>query len=189
MSIFSSLFSKQVNLEPSADAVQEHKTLPEIREEDFVDNTEPTEQKTYSVEFGTKLPIDVIYGFLKENYDEKGFRDALTNPDKSYKEKNLAIIRSSLAVKFKQVMLKYEDLLHEIDYLIKSRGDAGLVGMVELLKSKKETYEKHVDELKKMKQDLDKEEPYMTGIFTSYEVGFLRGLASLTLTNLNIDTI
>lgn len=164
-------------------------TLPEIKEVDFIDNSEPSENadSTYSVEFGSKLPIDIIYGFLKEDYENKAYHDALTNPDRSYKETNIAIIRSNLEVKFKQVMLKYEDMLRDIDFHIQSRGQAGLTDIVELLKSRKETYEKHLEEIKKMKQDLDKEELYMTGIFKSYEVGFTRGLASLSLHNLKID--
>lgn len=163
--------------------------LPEIKEEDFIDNSDPSlnDSTVYSVEFGSKLPIDIIYGFLKENYENKAYNDALTNPDKSYKETNIEIIRSNLEVKFKQVMLKYEDMLREINFHIHSRGQAGLTDIVELLLSKKDTYEKHVEELKKMKQDLDKQELYMIGIFKSYEVGFTRGLASLSLHNLKID--
>ncbi|AHF14192.1 hypothetical protein [Niabella soli] len=166
-------------------------SLPEIREEDFIDNTNPTEENTttYSVEFGSKLPIDIIYSFLKEDYEHKAYNDALTNPDKSYKDANLAIIHSNLEIKFKQVFLKYEDMLREIHFHIHSRGQAGLTDIVELLKSRQSTYEKHLEELKKMKEDLDKEELYMVGIFKSYEVGFTRGLASLSLHNLKIDSV
>jgi hypothetical protein len=84
-------------------------------------------------------------------------------------------------------MLKYEDMLRDIDFHIQSRGQSGLTDIVELLKSKKETYLKHVEEIKQMKQDLDKKELYMIGVFKSYEVGFTRGLASLSLHNLKID--
>ena len=133
------------------------------------------------------MPIDIIYGFLKENYENKAYHDALTSPDRSYKETNIAIIRSNLEVKFKQVMLRYEDMLREIEFHIQSRGQAGLTDIVELLKSRRETYQKHLEEIKKMKQDLDRGELYMIGIFKSYEVGFTRGLASLSLHNLKID--
>ena len=169
--------------------LEEKNALPEIKEEDFIDNSEPSgqENSTYSVDFGSKLPIDIIYGFLKENYENKAYHDALTSPDRSYKETNIAIIRSNLEVKIKQVLLKYEDMLRDIEFHIQSRGQAGLTDIVELLKSKKVTYEKHLEEIKKMKQDLDKEELYMIGIFKSYEVGFTRGLASLSLYNLKID--
>ncbi|HEX2937217.1 MAG TPA: hypothetical protein VHO72_17815 [Bacteroidales bacterium] len=158
-----------------------------VSKSDF-DHSEPVSDNTnYAAEFGAKLPIDIIYGFLTENFETKAYNDALTNPDKSYKETNIAIIRSNLEVKFKQVMLKYEDMLREIDFHIQSREQAGLTDIVGLLESKKDTYEKHVEELKKMKQDLDKDELYMTGIFKSYEAGFTRGLASLSLHNLRID--
>ncbi|MEA4850036.1 MAG: hypothetical protein VB126_01085 [Paludibacter sp.] len=163
--------------------------LPEINEADFIDNSEPSERESasYSVEFGSKLPIDIIYGFLKEDYENKAYHDALTSPDRSYKDTNISIIKSNLEVKFKQVILKYEDMLRDIEFHIQSRGQAGLTDIVDLLKSKKQTYEKHLEELKKMKQDLDNEELYMIGIFKSYEVGFTRGLASLSLHNLKID--
>lgn len=162
--------------------------LPEIKEDAFIDNSEPAdESSTYLLEYGSKLPIDIIYGFLKEDYETKAYTDALTNPDKSYKEANIAIIHSRLEIKFKQVFLKYEDMLREIEFHIHSRGQAGLTDVVELLRSKKTTYEKHVEELKRMKEDLEKEELYMTGLFKSYEVGFTRGLASLSLHSLKID--
>jgi hypothetical protein len=172
-----------------ADIFENKNELPDIKEEDFIDKSEPLEQgnSTYTVEFGSKLPIDIIYGFLKEDYENKAYKDALTNPDKSYKDTNLAIIRSNLEIKFKQVLLKYDDMLRDIDFHIHSRGQAGLTDIVDLLKSKKVTYEKHMSELRKMKEDLDNGELYMTGIFKSYEVGFSRGLASLSLHNLKID--
>jgi len=164
--------------------------VPEIKREDFVDDSAPTQDSYFSQnEFGTKQPIDIIYSFLKEDYESKAYRDALTNPDKSYKETNLAIIRSNLEVKFKQVMLKYEDMLRDVDFHIQSRSEAGLTDVVELLKSKKQTYQNHIEELKKMKHDLDNNELYMTGIFKSYEVGFTRGLASLSFQNFKIDII
>ena len=173
---------QESNLEPK-------ESLPEIREQDFINNSEPSEQQksTYSFGFGTKLPIDIIYGFLKEDYESKAYHDALTNPDKSYKETNMVIIRSNLEVKFKQVILKYEDMLRDINFHILSRGQAGLTDIVDLLKSKKDTYEKHLEELKNMKKDLNNNELYMIGIFKSYEVGFTRGLAAISMHNLKID--
>jgi len=182
------LFDRHRKGQIQEDNHDEQSTLPEIREEDFIDKSEPSEQhSTYSVEFGSKLPIDIIYGFLKEDYENKAYNDALTNPDKSYKEINLSIIRSNLEIKFNQISLKYSDMLREIDFHIQSRSEAGLTDLVEFLKSRKTTYIKHVEELTKMRQDLEKGELYMIGIFKSYEVGFIRGMASISLHNLKID--
>ncbi|MBZ4192551.1 hypothetical protein [Niabella beijingensis] len=186
---FFDLFRKQVPVPAEIPDEARSNTLPEIKESDFIDDSDPVEENgaTYSVVFGSKLPIDIIYGFLKEDYENKAYNDALTNPDQSYKAANLDIVRSNLEIKFKQVFLKYEDMLRDIDFHILSRGQAGLTDIVELLRSKQNTYEKHVEELKKMKEDLDKGALYMMGIFKSYEVGFTRGLASLSLHNLKID--
>lgn len=182
------LFKKKQAVQ--ADNSQIKSSLPEIKEEGFIDNGEPSEHNnsSYSLEYGSKLPIDIIYAFLKDDYENKAYNDAITNPDKSYKETNLAIIRSSLEIKFKQVSLRYEDMLREIDFHIQSRSQAGLTDLVELLKCRKVTCQKHIEEIQKMKTDLDNEELYMIGIFKSYEVGFTRGLASLSLHNFKIDT-
>lgn len=180
---FFDLFKKKVD--SNNDNHNPNNELPEIKEDVFIDNTEPSE-KSESIAFGLKPPIEIIYNYLTEDYEIKAYNDALTNPDKSYKDTNLEIIRSKLEVKFKQVLLAYDNMLREIEFHIKSRSQAGLTDLVEQLRVKKATYEMHVQQIHKMKEDLDSGELYMIGIFKSYEVGFLRGLASLSLTNLNM---
>lgn len=182
------VFKKKTEVQETSN-INSAGNLPEIKEEDFIDNSEPTvnSNSVYSIEFGSKLPIDIIYGFLKEDYESKAYHDALSNPDKSYKETNLAIIRSTLEVRIKQVTLRYKDMLREIDFHIQTRSQAGLTDLVEQLKARKETYLSHVEEINTMKEDLANERLYMIGIFKSYEVGFTRGLASLTIHNLKID--
>ena len=59
---------------------------PEIREEDFIDNSEPEGNKSedvYQVAYGTGFAIDLIYGFLKRDFEQKGFDDAMVNPESS----------------------------------------------------------------------------------------------------------
>ena len=134
-----------------------------------------------SITYGTGKPIDLIYNFLKDDYESKGYDDALTNPDTSYKEMNKSMIKSSLEIKFKQVHRKYEDDLRTIDFHINSRKEAGLVELVKELETKKEILLQHVKELNTMEQDFINEAPYMMGMLFSYERGFLRGLAALSL--------
>ena len=134
-----------------------------------------------TITYGTGKPIDLIYNFLKEDYESKGYDDALTNPDTSYKEMNKSMIKSSLEIKFKQVHRKYEDDLRTIDFHINSRKEAGLVELVKELETKKEILLQHVTELNTMEQDFINEAPYMMGMLFSYERGFLRGLAALSL--------
>ena len=91
-----------------------------------------------TIAYGTGKPIDVIYNYLKDDYESKGYNDALTNPDSSYKEMNKSMIKSTLEVKFKQVRLRYEDDLQTIEFHITSRKEAGLIELVKELETKKD---------------------------------------------------
>lgn len=144
-------------------------------------NEEKPVNKTITITYGTGKAIDLIYNFLKDDYESKGYDDALTNPDSSYKEMNKSMIKSSLEVKFKQVRRRYEDDLRTIDFHINSRKEAGLIELVKELETKKEILLQHVKELNTMEQDFMNEAPYMMGMIFSYERGFLRGMAALSL--------
>mgnify|MGYP006391486755 FL=1 len=156
---------------------------PTLEQEVLVDETneEKSVNNMITISYGTGKPIDLIYKFLKDDYESKGYDDALSNPDTSYREMNKSMIKSSLEVKFKQVHRKYEDDLRTIDFHINSRKEAGLVELVKELETKKEILLQHVKELNTMEQDFINEAPYMMGMLFSYERGFLRGLAALSL--------
>lgn len=148
-----------------------------------IDETESNRDRTsvVSIKYGTGMPIDLIYSFLKEDYEARGYDDALSNPDVSYKEMNKSMIRSNLEIKFRQVRLRYSDDLRNLDFHIKSRSEAGLVDLVKQLEMEKNMLLQHVEELNKMEQDFQDNVPYMTGMLLSYERGFLRGLGALSL--------
>jgi hypothetical protein len=99
---------------------------------------------------------------------------------------NKKLIVSNLKVLFKQTKQTYTDNLNRTDFHISSRSQAGLVDIVELLKNQKNMLVDHLKEVVKMEEDLEKEEDYMIGMLLSYERGFLRGLAALSLETLNI---
>lgn len=183
---FFNFFKKSSTTENSTENTH---PLPEIKEEDFIDNSEPSDNnsETYYISIGSRLPIDIIYTFLKEDYENKAYEDALKSPDKSYMSANINLLKSTLEIKFKQVLLKYDTMLDEINFHIDSRAQAGLTDIVDLLSTKKKIYLKHVEAVHKMHEDLNNNEPYMTGIFTSYEIGFKRGLSALTILNLKIE--
>ena len=173
----------------SVEQTKDENPLPEINESDFVDYSDPSKsnQETYYINIGSNLPIDVIYTFLKEDYESKAYQDALNNPDRSYMNANIDLLKSTLSIKFKQILLKYDTMLDVLHYHIDTRKQAGLTDVVDLLETKKKIYTKHVDTIQKMKEDLASNEPYMTRIFTSYEIGFKRGLSALTILNLKIE--
>jgi len=171
MGVFDFFRRKPVLEQPT---VEQNVLVKETNDEKEVNNV-------VTITYGTGKAIDLIYNFLKDDYESKGYDDALTNPDTSYKEMNKAMIKSSLEVKFKQVRRRYDDDLHTIDFHINSRKEAGLIELVKELETKKEILLQHVKELNTMEQDFMNEAPYMMGMLYSYERGFLSGLAALSL--------
>mgnify|MGYP000561198248 CR=1 FL=1 len=182
MSLFN-LFRKQQEV-----VVENPAMVEELAENgnQVTDETESDEKDNSSViiKYGTGMPIDLVFSFLKEDYETKGYDDALSNPDISYKEMNKSMIRSNLEIKFHQVKLRYTDDLRNLDFHIKSRSEAGLVDLVKQLEMEKEMLLQHIEELDKMEQDFQENVPYMTGMLLSYERGFLKGLGALSLEQL-----
>lgn len=174
-------FKRSTSVAPVAGASKEAYNSETQKAETTSDPANSVETGSGVIGYETGMPIDLIYYYLKEDNEKKGYDDALCNPDNSYKEMNKSLIRSNLEVKFKQVVLKYTDDLRAIDFHIESRSQAGLVDVVEQLKSKKETLQKHMSILVEMEDDLRKDAPYMLGMLMSYERGFLKGLAAISL--------
>ena len=91
MGVFDFFRRKQAVVEP---IIEQDVLVNETNEEKPVNNI-------VTITYGTGKPIDLIYNFLKDDYESKGYDDALTNPDTSYKEMNKSMIKSSLEIKFK----------------------------------------------------------------------------------------
>ena len=99
MGIFDYFKKKQISVPKEED--ENTQNLPEIKKEDFVDESNPLDRgNTVTINYGTGMPIDLIYSELKEDYEQKGYEDAICNPDMSYKEMNLSIIRHNIEIKF-----------------------------------------------------------------------------------------
>lgn len=179
MGFWGNLFGARKKAVSEGDTVKE--SLPEIKESEFIDNSDPNEEDKVSVVYGTSMPIDIIYQYLKEDFETKGYEDALCNPDSSYKEMNKQILRNNLEVKLQQVKLRYSDDLKELEFHIDSRSKAGLVDIVEQLKTRHSILAEHLSIIEKMEQELADNTGYMTGMLLSYDRGFLRGLGALSL--------
>jgi hypothetical protein len=142
---------------------------------------------TKESELTVSMPLDEIYKYLRIDFESRGYDDAMSNPDISYRDMNKLLLVSNLKVLFKQVKQIYIDNLKTTDFHIKSREQAGLIDIVELLKNRKETLENHLTEINKMETDLENNVDYMVGMLLSYERGFLRGLAALSLETLKLQ--
>ncbi len=185
MGLFDVLFgtTKKSDQASEISAKPDEQIVPEIKEPNGANNGVPL---TREAELTVSMPLDEIYKYLRVDFESRGYDDAMSNPDTSYRDMNKQLIVSNLKVLFKQIKQIYIDNLKTTDFHIKSREQAGLIDIVELLKNRKETLDNHLNEINKMETDLDGKEDYMVGMLLSYERGFLRGLAALSLETLKL---
>ena len=183
MSIFS-FFTKQTG-QQSAPALESETTsketanLPEIKKEDFVDDSEPEPESIYvTIKYGTGMPIDAIYAYIKDDYEQMGYDDAMCNADIQYKESKKEIIINKLKVLFEQVRLRYKGDIRDIEVYIDTVEAQGITSTASTLKARKETFNEHLRKIDEMKESLVKREKNMLNMVASYQRGFLKGVSA-----------
>lgn len=153
--------------------------LPEIRREDFVDDSEPNlESNTITIKYGTGMPIDAIYAYIQDDYEQEGYSDAMRNADMAYKESKKEIIKNGLKMLFEQVRLRYESDIRDINVQIDIVDIQGLTTSSMSLKARRDTYNEHLKKINDMELSLDREDKKMMNMIASYERGFLKGVAA-----------
>ncbi|MFV0419452.1 MAG: hypothetical protein ACK5KT_12065 [Dysgonomonas sp.] len=186
MGFFSRLFANEQQ-QPVIEE-EEKKPLPEIKREDFVDDTDPNEDKGIMyIKYGTGMPIDAVYAYVEKDYEQEGYDDAICNPDSSYKESRKIIIRSGLNRRFEQVRLRYKNDLREIDVQISTVEQQGMMNTSSVLRARRETYSEHLAKIDEMEKRLKEDDIQLLSMLDSYDRGFLRGLAAISQTFLKQD--
>lgn len=150
-------------------------------EEQFVDNSEPN-----NIEENVKVyNLDEIYDYASVDFEQRGYQDALTNPDTSYKEENIDLLLMDLEIRVQRAALFYSNLLLDLDFHILSRKDAGLIDTVKQLESQKNKIIDSQSQVEKIKVEFSEEDGLHKRITFSYKRGFNRGLASMSTNLLN----
>lgn len=127
--------------------------------------------------------LETIYNFLQADFESRGYNDALTNPDDSYKSDNLLLIKYDLQIIIHRVNTYHEDLLRELDFHILSRSRAGLIDLVEEMKNRKEMINEHVQKVMHIKNDMENEFGMVQRVLLSYQRGFMKGLSAISQSN------
>jgi hypothetical protein len=97
----------------------------------------------------TNLPVngekglDTVYAFFLNDYEPRGYNDALTNPDESYKSDNITLLNHELLILIERTSTYYEDLAKEMEFHISTRSRAGLIDLVEELKIRMQIINDH----------------------------------------------
>lgn len=149
--------------------------VQEIPKNIFIEEAEHVEVDSNKVN-----GIESVYTFLLEDFEVRGYNDALTNPDDSYKLDNLKLLAQDLDILIQKVETFYQDRMKVLNFHIGSRSRAGLVDLVEELKTHKEMLIDHMNKLEVIKQANNNKSGATQRIALSYQRGFMRGLSTIT---------
>jgi hypothetical protein len=127
--------------------------------------------------------IDVIFDYLEVDYEQKGYNDAIINPDMSNRDDGVKLLKSNLQIIIQRVNTYYTDLIFTLDFHISTRTNAGLIDLVKNLELQKSRIQGHLDEIMKIQDAINNETGVVRGIILSYQRGFMHGLSDLTQTN------
>ena len=124
--------------------------------------------------------LDNVYAFFLNDYESKGYHDALTNPDESYKSDNIKLLNHELFILIERTSSYYEDLAKEMEFHISTRSRAGLIDLVEELKIRMQIINDHRGKLTEIKKEALTGTGAIERIGLSYQRGFMRGLSSIS---------
>ena len=197
MNIFSLLNKKKESVNAAI------KMLPVINDSeqgDSVDvlsnDTKDSGSKTLTVSYATGWPIDIIYGYLHKNYEEKGFNDAMVKGDLTFRDMNMSIIRNKILMVFREINLNYDVMRRDFETRINTCNAAGLLTTISELEKQMAIIDAHKAELERLESDFRNNANEASVPLQSYNCGFIRGIATIAMgspkrstatTNLNMD--
>lgn len=129
---------------------------------------------------GQAYGIEAVYVFLQADYESRGYNDALVNADNSNKDDGIKLITLDLQLLIRRVINYYDKRIKDLEVQISSRGRAGLLDLVEELRSEKEKAERDIEEVKQISTEIDTGNGMVERIILSYQKGFMRGLSAIT---------
>jgi hypothetical protein len=151
----------------------------EIAEDIFIEKRDPQENTTFYNNSEAR-GIDSIYAFLQIDFEPKGYNDALVNPDQSNKADGIRLIKTHLNIIMDKEINYYDKLIKDLECHIRSRGDAGLVDLVEELRTQKDKADTDIQKIHEIELQMRNNSGLFEKVILSYEQGFKRGLAAIS---------
>ena len=139
------------------------------------------DKKPLTVSYATGWPIDVIYGYLHKNYEDKGFADAMVKSDLAFRDLNMSLIRNKILMVFREVNLNYDVMKQDLQVRIDNCNAAGLLTTVAEIEKTMSLINSHKEELKQLEIDFRNNANEASIPLQSYDCGFLRGIATIAL--------
>lgn len=130
---------------------------------------------------GKKFSIYDVCDFLqRQDFEKKGYEDAINNPDESNKNAKINEFKGDLKILIDRVTNEIQKNILNIESHIDSKGRTGLMDLAEELKSKKATYQFDIDKLNEITKSIETNSGMFERIILSYTRGFMRGITAIT---------
>ena len=143
--------------------------------------TPANKEKPMTISYATGWPIDVVYGYLHKNYEDKGFQDAMLKSDLAFKDINMRLITNKILMVFREINLNYDVMKQDLQVRIDNCNAAGLLTTVAQLEKNMQLIDVHKKELADLEADFRNNANEASIPLQSYECGFLRGIATVSL--------
>jgi hypothetical protein len=124
--------------------------------------------------------IDQIFDYVNQDFESRGYQDAIVQPDTHYLNENVELIKNDYQLVIDKAAYKYKEFLTELDFHITTRTSMGLTEIVQGLEARKKITQQHLafveDEMKAIQANKGK----VQRIKLSYTKGFKRGASALS---------
>ena len=184
MALFNFFKNKKVaNVAPSPQTLVSIPVVDNPNQDADSESATPSQSTSapLTVSYATGWPIDLIYGYLHKNYEEKGYSDAMLNSNLTFRDMNMSIIRNKILMIFREVNLKYSGMKRDLDTRIETCNAAGLLTTVAELEKQMAVIVSHTNELAKLEEEFRNNANEASVPLMSYECGFLRGVSAIAM--------
>lgn len=156
-------------------------SMDEVKNEAPVMEETSSEKKPLTISYATGWPIDIIYGYLHKNYEQKGYEDAMLNSNLTFRDMNMSIIRNKILMVFREINLNYDAMQNDLDTRINTCNAAGLLTSAAELNKQMSVIRAHKSEMAQLEEDFRNNSNAASVPLMSYECGFLRGVSTIAL--------
>jgi hypothetical protein len=170
------------DLHVSEEQTLHDETDPDIPEHIFVEYEKP--KISHSMEPNeASVPVNnlqSLYSFLEQNFEKKGYEDALMNPDTSFRDEHIRFIQNELNLMLSKVNIHYSGYMRTIEFHIETRKRSGMMETVDELLTQKATIQDEMKVVSIIEEDAKKCNGLTENLFVSYKKGFKNGFAAIT---------
>ena len=179
--IFNKRSDNGAKLSVSLPMIEPAEAKEEIKSVETPVVTPANKEKPMTISYATGWPIDVVYGYLHKNYEDKGFQDAMLKSDLAFKDINMRLITNKILMVFREINLNYDVMKQDLQVRIDNCNAAGLLTTVVQLEKNIQLIDVHKKELADLEADFRNNANEASIPLQSYECGFLRGIATVSL--------